>query len=288
MSQFAKKLKDAGKLWNAAKTRAAEAGSGRYAEFDDGRYMTRITDAKIGESQSSGRLQVVWTFKFEDGQYEGQTKLDFSGLETDTNLYYLAQRLQQLGYEPPDSLEEIEDILEDVKKTRPLVKINLKTKGDFQNVYIDKVFASGLEESGEEPEDDDTAEEETPAPAPKKGKAAAPPPEPEEEEEAEEEEAEEEEEEAEEDDDSEVEEDEDEAEDGDEVELTVGMSVSVETSKGSVAGEVLEILETEGKVRVRTAEGKTLRVPFDKIVVEDAVPEEPKKAPAPAPKKGKK
>jgi len=286
MSQFSKKLKDANKLWNAAKTRVAEGGQ-RYAEFDDGRYMMRITSAKMGESQSSGRLQITWTFKFEDGQYDGQTKLDFSGLETENNLYYMGLRMKQLGYEIPESLDEVEDILADVGKTKPLCKVNLKTKGDYQNVYIDKVFASGIEESGEEPEDDDTPEEAPAAPAPKpkgKGKAAKPAPEPEPEvEEDEDEDA------VEEDDDTveeeEVEEEDDEAEADDEVELTVGMSVSVETSKGTVSGEVLEILEAEGKARIKTADGKTLRVPVDKIIVEEAVPEEPKKAPA---KKGKK
>lgn len=286
MSQFTKKLKDAQKLWATAKTRASESGGSRYTEFDDGRYMTRITDAKVGESQSSGRLQVTWVFRFEDGPYEGQTKLDFSGLETEQNLYYLAMRLQQLGYEPPESLDELGDILEDIKKTRPLAKINLKTKGDYQNVYIDKVFAAGLEESGDAEAEDEAEGDGAPPPAPaKKGakKTAPPPAEEEEEEDAEDED--EDADEADADEDEAEAEEEDEVEPDDEVELTVGMTVSVETSKGEVAGEVLEILEDEGKVRVRTAEGKVLRVPIDKITVEDTVPEEPKKAP---PKKGKK
>lgn len=258
MSEFGKKLKQANALWASARKRASESGSRGYTEFEDGRYMARLVDGKISESQSSGRTQIMWTWRFEEGEYEGQDKLDFSGLETELNLEYLAKRLVQLGYEPPESLDEIEDILEDVKKTRPLCKIRLKTKGEFQNVFIDRVFASGMEEDGTEtttsaPTDEDEVEES-----------------PEESEEVEEE-PEEVEEEVEEEIEEEVEEEEEEA-----VELSVGMNVIVSTSKGDAPGEVLEIIEKEGKVRVKMNDGKVIRVGVDKLAIDETVPEEPK------------
>lgn len=267
-TDFRKKLKAANAAWASAKSAAAEQRSGRFTEFEDGRYMMRLVDGKVTESQSSGRLQVQWDFKFEEGEYEGQSKYDYSGLESEQNLKYLAVRLVQLGYEAPDSLEEIEDVLADIRRSKPLCRVRLKTKGEFQNVYLDKVFPP----SGEDIEEQEDA---APAPADEETEEAETEAEETEEVEAEVEEEVEEEEVA-----------EDEADDS--VELTVGMMAKVQTSKGPAVGEVIEILDQEDKVRVRLADGKVIRVGIDKIEIVDVVPEEPKAPPKAAPKKGKK
>lgn len=255
---FDKQLKAAQGMWAAAKTKAESAKRGTYTEFEDGRYLARLTGGTIGKSQSSGRLQVTWSFKFEEGEYEGQNKLDFSGLETEQNLYYLGLRFRDLGYEIPDSIADIQAVLADVASTKPLCKIRLKTKGEFQNLYIDKVFAPG-DESGA---DDDGAA------SPK--------------EEAEEEPAESSDEEVEE---APAEEEVEEDADADTVDIQPGMQVVVERTSGKVKGEVLEILEDEGKVRVKLEDGKVLRVTGDKL---SAVVDEPPAKPKTAPKKGKK
>jgi hypothetical protein len=266
-STFAKKLKAANANWAAAKERAASSAGG-IPEFDDGRYIAQLVDAKIGESQA-GRMQVVFKFVFQDTPYEGQHKLDFQGIETEQNLEFLAKRLSQLGYELPDDLPGIADILTDINESKPLCKIHLKTKGDYQNVYLDKVLGESADEDedatedGDETEAEETVEEEEEAPAPppakKSKKTAAPPPPAEEEEEAEDEEA-----------------GEEEADDDDAVELTAGMTVEAETSKGTVTGKVLAILEAEGKVRIQPDNGgAVLRVALDKVSVVEDAPEEP-------------
>jgi sRNA-binding protein len=134
----------------------------------------------------------------------------------------------------------------------------LKTKGEFQNLFIDKVYAAGDTVEGET----DVAEAEAPAEAEEEA-------EPEAEAETEEEE--------------EKEEEEEDA-DADTVDIQPGMTVIVDSSKGKVKGEVIELLEAEGKVRVKTEDGRVLRVGGDKLqAVVDAAPPEPKVAP----KKGK-
>lgn len=263
MADLKKKLKDASKLWKGAKKRAAEQPSG-FTEYEDGRYMARLQGGEIGTSDG-GRLQLAWSWKFEDEPYEGKIKKAYQGLENEDNLVYLARDLNRLGYEAPDDLAGVEEILKEIKKEKPLARIRLRTKGDFQNVYIDKVFG-GDEDDTEEAEDEESDEEEATT-----------------EEESDEEEADEEEageeESDEEESDEEEETDEEEAEDEEEddgVEVEVGMKVDADTSKGKKTGEIIEILDTEGKVRVKTKDG-VVKVSVDKISL--ATPAEPEAKP---------
>ena len=229
-SNFDKRLKDAGQFWAAAKEKAASAKSSQFAEFEDGRYTARLIGGSIGESQN-GRLQIVWKFKIEEGEYEGQEKHDFQGLETEQNLEFVARRVAQLGYDVPENLEDLKEILADVAKTRPICKIRLKTKGEFQNLYVDKVFWPDEAEAEETPD----------APAAEEAEET------EEEEDAE----------------------------PDAVDLTAGMRVIAATSQGDVEGEVLVVLEDEGKVRVKLDTGKVIRIAAEKLSVSEEVPEEP-------------
>lgn len=281
-SEFAKRLKAANKNWASAKEKAAEKDGGGFTEFDDGRYMARLKGGKLGESES-GRLQIAFAFEIQEGEHEGKTKYDYQGVESEQNLEYLGRRLTQLGYELPDDLDQIEDILEDIGKTKPLCKIRLKSKGDFQNVYIDKVFSSDEDEESDEDEteeteventDADEAEEEEEAPPPTKKAKAKAVPEPEPEEDEDEDEAEEE---SEDDEAEEVEEaGDDEAE---EVELSKGMNVIADTAKGEMRATVIEILEKEGKARVKLEDDRVIRIDVAKLSMADDVPEEPAVAP---------
>lgn len=267
---FAKRLKESNKAWTGAKEKAKEQKG--FTEIEDGRYVARLVNVKVAES-NAGRLQAVFAYKIEEGENEGQEKLDFMGLETEQNLEFFARRLSQLGYEMPDDLSEIGDIFEDINKTKPLCKIRIKTKGEFQNVYLDKVFGDDEVEEGDA-EDDDGG-----APAQEEAE--------EESEETEGEESEETEEEAEEETEEEAEED--------QVELTVGAKVSVETTAGERTGEVIEIFEKEGQVRVRMDDNKkVLKTSIEKLTIteeeeeEEEVPEEPAAKPATKKKTAKK
>jgi hypothetical protein len=276
VADLKKKLKDANKLWKGAKKRASEQAS-PFTEYDDGRYMARLQGGEITTSEG-GRLQLVWSWKFEDEPYEGKIKKAYQGLETEDNLVFLARDLERLGYESPDDLAGVEEVLADIKKEKPLARIRLKTKGDFQNVYIDKVWGDEDSDDAEDDSDDETESVESSD----EGEEEAEETEEEDGEETDEEEADEAE-----SDDVEEESDEDDAEEEDDgVEVEVGMRVEVETSKGKKVGEIIEILEADGKVRVKTPEG-IVKVGVDKVTL--AVPEEPakkpaKKAAAPAPK----
>ena len=147
------KLKRASKLWKKAKERAEEQGPG-FAEYPDGRYIMKVTGAEVGESQN-GRVQIAWKLAFADGEYDGKDYHDYQGLETEDNLVYVAARLDRFGYEPPDDLTDLAETLKEIVEEGPEIRVRLKSKGDFQNCYVDGlVDADGgeEEEEGEEEE----------------------------------------------------------------------------------------------------------------------------------------
>lgn len=169
---FAAKLKKAQQMWKEQKAEAKE-GKDQFQEFEDGRYTFKLVAAEVGESNSSGRVQIAWQWEFEEGDYAGQKKYDFDGLETEQSLYWLNVKLLKLEVEPPDDIVAIEDLLEELVKQGIRIRGKLVTKRDFQNLRVEKLL--------------DPAPQETKKTSSKKSKPA-PEPEPEEEEEEEEEE----------------------------------------------------------------------------------------------------
>jgi hypothetical protein len=243
-----KKLKVAQNNWQSARERAKESTG--FTEVPDGRYLAHLTNAVIGESRSSGRLQIQWTWTVSDGEFEGDTKLDFDGLETEDNLVFLGRKLSRFGYELPEDITAIADILEELIEKRPLARIRLKTKGEFQNVYVDKLMKSAdAEEDDKVPFDDEDSEEEADDGT---GDEV-------------------------EDSDDESDDESDDDNESDEQPVEVGMRVIASTKKGDAAGEIIEVFEDEGKVRVRLDEGRTVKISVEKLEAEP-IQQPPKKA----------
>ena len=233
---FKKALEMAGKTWKEAMNTPSSTGKDAY---EDGRYQAVIKGATLGLSQSSSRLQVAWTYEFLDGQYAGKTKMDWDGCDSLENQIWLGRKLAKLGYEVPEDISELEPILSEIVKSRKVLTISLKTKGEFQKVYIDRV--------SEEEAETETKEVSEP----------------------------------------EVE----------EASLEIGMKVSFDFKGEKVEGEVLEILEKEEKVKVKTSAGKVYKLspealeliaeeeeevveesPVEEVEEETEIPEEPVKS----------
>jgi hypothetical protein len=158
-SDFKAKLKAAKKKWKKAR-KEAEDSSG-FAEFEDGRYIAKLTKAEFGESKTSERLQIAWGWTFQEGDYEGQTTFDYDGCETDDNLVWVGRKFARLGYEIPEDFDDIPEALEEIVADGVVARIVLKTSGEYQNIQIQKVLdAEDGEEFEEEPEDDEELEEE--------------------------------------------------------------------------------------------------------------------------------
>jgi hypothetical protein len=297
-NSIASALKKAQATWKKAKKRVAtEERKSFGSDFADGRYTAKLVNVALGQSDA-GRTQSTWQWKFLDGDNEGEIKYDYQGMESEDNLFYFGRRLEDFSYELPDDIADIEEIFRELTKEKPVAKIRLRTKNDFQNVYIDKVFGEDEEPELDSDEDEDEeveeSEEESDDAEETEEEESEEESDDEEEEESDDDEESEESDDEDSDDEDESEEEEEEDDVDEEADLTVGMDVIAEFKNEKKPGKVVEIFETEGKARIRFKDGKTVRVSFEKLELDDTPPEEPKakskktKAPAePPPAKAK-
>ena len=132
--KFKLSAKELSKSWESAYKVKDEITAG--FEPEDGRYPVAVTMATIGESQSSGRLQITWEYLFLDGDYKGRTFRSYDGLDREEGLPYIMRRIESMGYDAPDAYDELEGLLETITKRKPFIRIQVKTKGEFTNVYV--------------------------------------------------------------------------------------------------------------------------------------------------------
>lgn len=154
-----KQLDMARKNWKKAKEKAE---SGAFGDtFEDGRYKVTIAKAELQESKSSGRLQVMLAYEFLEGGYLGKTKYDYPGIDSEDNLARFLGLMGKMGFEI-DNPDDIEDALEELVEKRITLRVSLKTRGEFQNVFIEKVL-TGSEAEEEVGTEDAVPEEPTEA-----------------------------------------------------------------------------------------------------------------------------
>jgi len=248
------KLKNLKGLW---KTANENKGAGGFDELDDGRYLTKVIDTDVNESQGSGRLQMMIEFQVQEGEFVNKTKRLYTGLDSEQSVQIAVNTLSRLGLE----IDDPETLDEDIKQILgSIVKIQLKTKagkgdsGTFQNVYILKVLGTGSIGGGSseaKPVEDLEPVDEIAKPKAKKGKAAPAKATPAK---------------------AEVVPEELVADapkvidDGAGVELKVGMPVFFNLDKKEVEGEVVT-LEEEKDTAIVSHNGKKYRVAVDQISV---------------------
>lgn len=240
--------------WKNARERAP-------GEFPDGQYLMRLEDCSGDFSAASGRAQVRFDWKITDGDYAGENYRDYVGVETEEQLFILQRRLARLGMEVPESAAALEDVLEELRAAKPLIRGRLRTRttdtGEFQNLFIDRVLDAGEAEPARKAKPVPRLLEE---PEPEPEAEAEPEPEPE----------------------AELE------EEGETIELEVGARVLATIHGDEVEGEVLELSEETGIARVEVFEtGKRWKIPVGQLTA-IVVPEgegEPEPEPEPEPRR---
>ncbi len=218
---MSKNLRNLKKHWKAANANKGKGGG--FDEYEDGRYMTTITDADLGESKSGSREQIMIEYTFQEGTYANKTKRDYIGLDSEMGCQIAVNTLTKLGIEVEDP-SQLEGKLKEI--IGKVCRIQLKTKGEYQNIYILKVMGVATSEeasNGAGSSDEAVAEPDVEAPTPD------PEPEPEAI--------------------SETEEPQPEAI-PEEVELKVGSKVAFNLKKKEVIGKVKSIDEKAGKCTV--------------------------------------
>jgi hypothetical protein len=130
--------------WNDVAERAA-SGVGLWENLPDGLYVALLSGAEVTESKSAGKLQIVLVWVIMEGDYEGETSRQFIGLESDKALQRVALLQNTLGYDPREydvtQPGVLDAWLEELAEVELLCKIRLKTRGDYQNVYAEKLLS---------------------------------------------------------------------------------------------------------------------------------------------------
>ena len=218
----------------------------------DGVYVGKLTKAQLGESESSGRLQVAFAAVITGGEFKGEKVNWWSGLKTEQNFMYLQRDIVRLGQSVPEDINDLEDVLKAIEKDKPAIRFRVKTDGEFTNIRIlkklnadetsDTEDAEAAAGEDEVPEDVEVEGEEDAVQKPAgKGKKA--------EKEVEEEVAE------------EVEEEVQEEESA----LEVGTRVAFDFNDEELVGEVVEVDGENEKAVVKSDAGKKYRVKIENL-----------------------
>lgn len=127
-----------------------------FADLPEGIYTMQISEASIKKTKTSGKPRATFRFVVTEGEHLGSSQMDGFMLdpENPVGMSILKTLLgKKLGYEIPDSLSEVEDILADISKKNPIVTAQVVKKGDFTNVKVLEMVDAG---GGESPPEDTT------------------------------------------------------------------------------------------------------------------------------------
>lgn len=134
-----------------------------FTQFTDGDYIGTPISMEIGLSKNN-RLQVVTTFRIEDGQYAGEEYRKFDGINDEVGIGWFKGYGEILGIEMPDEMEDLQDALNAfIDSNPPAYHLTLKTKDGFQNCFLKGAaeevdFGTPAEEAPEDPQGEELPE----------------------------------------------------------------------------------------------------------------------------------
>lgn len=144
-SSLLRKLKDSSKAWRRSKP-APAMGS----DLPDGNYLGKCISLTVNESKASGRVQISERWKVvEPKKHKGRFLFNHIGIdgkddeEKERAFGFAKQRYVEVmdGDLPEKDLTELQDALDNLvdKSHRTVWKLGVKTKENFQNVYLNGV-----------------------------------------------------------------------------------------------------------------------------------------------------
>jgi len=141
---------------------SADAGGGNnaFGEVPDGTYQVRVDKAEFSISKS-GNPMVSWQLRILNGKYANACIFKRNMLITPDNVVWFKKDLVATGMDVRGmKLRDMNERLPNLIGV--CLEVNQKTKGDFSNVYIQKVidvdFDTGSEWNREPGSDDDKDE----------------------------------------------------------------------------------------------------------------------------------
>lgn len=137
-SLMAKQLAKMKAAWD--KNREESKDTSNFNQLPDGKYKTKLTDACLREVGDA--VKAMFEFTVVEGDSTGEKATRWDGIDTEERVLYLQKDLRRLGLDVDTfEIDQLEDALEELLQSAPVVRITVKNKDGYCNCYIDKVLA---------------------------------------------------------------------------------------------------------------------------------------------------
>lgn len=141
-------------MWNKASASASNV--------PEGKYMFKIESAKYNEGAKGPNIKTLLKVVGGNEEVVGEVITQFDNLATEQNMSFFKQKLQRLGIDIPEDFTEIEDGTVCEAMEGLTFEGEVKVKGGFVNVYVNKLVDDDMDdEEDEDLEDEDTEEEDS-------------------------------------------------------------------------------------------------------------------------------
>ncbi len=124
--------------WKDAKKREPSS----FEDLESGVYLMALTGAKVDQFGLNNKLAIQWLYTVQEGDSVGSVQADYDQLETEDNIFWAQSKLQRLGYELPENIKELPEILEDIQNSKPTLRCKVVEKNGYVHVYVNKLVES--------------------------------------------------------------------------------------------------------------------------------------------------
>lgn len=131
-----------------------------------GEYDCRLQSASLSESESSGKISAHFEHLIvdPDSEFSGEVLHEYQLLESSFGPTAIRQRFEQMEFDPPDDITELEDALADLAAAAPAYRLKITQSGEFARFRV--LRRLDLEEEAPAPAKKAASKKaETPAPA---------------------------------------------------------------------------------------------------------------------------
>ena len=124
-------------MWGAA---PVEENKGEYDALPDGKYQVKIESIRFNHTKETNKPMFSWDLILVS-KHAGRHIFHNRVLGNADNMKWARQEFANLGLEA-NSINELTDKLDEILDA--VIEIQLKTKGQYQNCYINKLVSKAL------------------------------------------------------------------------------------------------------------------------------------------------
>ena len=114
---------------------------GNFTPIPDDDYLFKVKATMDETQKDPKRLQVTWCFVVAEGEYEGRQVWDRTIIEDNkVGLNICHSRIDDLGYQWPEKMVDLEPIIEDIMSRCPSVTARVRSKENKEGYMNTRIF----------------------------------------------------------------------------------------------------------------------------------------------------